>query len=117
MEISVHERGKHDPHPSSGLSPNSTSRAFHGYKHGRRCYNSGELTQEKSLHDFRIGNKRQGCNEVINQTTLKLDLFHQKLSPQRATKADNDDRKRCLQHVGFVKLLKMKQKQTNKKNL
>lgn len=52
---------------------------------------------------------------MINQTTLKLDLFHQKLSPQRATKADNDDRKRCLQHVGFMKLLKMKQKQTNKK--
>lgn len=47
------------------------------------CYNFWELTQEKSHHDFRVGNKRQALNEkVINQTPFKLNLFIKRLLPK-----------------------------------
>lgn len=46
------------------------------------------VNQEKSHHDFRVRNKRQGLNEkVINQTPFKLNLFHQKVPPKRVTKS------------------------------
>ena len=94
MKILIHEKGKHDPSPSSNIHLTQLQAHFMDRNMTGKCYNCWELTQEKSHHDFRAGNERQGLNEkVINQTSFKLNLFHQKAPPKRVTKARCRQRK------------------------
>lgn len=69
-----------------------------------KWYNFQELTQEKS-HDFRAGNETGIKWEGDKSDYTQIKSFSSKGSSQKGNKGKTQTDKRCLQNIGFMKLL------------